>query len=122
MDWAALSVDEAAGKARDETKVRRSFWKTLRRAVSSMPMAEEAAAAYFAALDRRTPVKVQAMLLATLAYFVVPADAVPDILPVIGFTDDAAVLMAALRMLSEHIRPQHYEAAREAIDRLRTDP
>lgn len=119
MDWAALSVEEAASKARDETKVRRRFWQTLRRAAASMPLAEDAAAAYYAALDRSTPVKVQAALLATLAYFVMPADAVPDVLPVLGFTDDAALLMTAMRMLADHIRPHHHAAAREALERLR---
>jgi uncharacterized membrane protein YkvA (DUF1232 family) len=41
----------------------------------------------------------------------------PDILPLIGFGDDAAVLITALRMVSSHMRPEHREAARRALAR-----
>ncbi len=38
-------------------------------------------------------------------------------LPVLGFTDDAAVLATAIRMVSSHIRPEHREAAHAALTR-----
>jgi uncharacterized membrane protein YkvA (DUF1232 family) len=36
-------------------------------------------------------------------------------LPGLGFADDAAVLAAALRMVAAHIRPEHRDAARAAL-------
>jgi len=120
MDWTALPVPDAARTAEDEAKVRRGFWKKLRRTAAGIPFAQDATAAYYAALDRRTPLKVRATLLAALAYFVLPTDAVPDIFPMLGFTDDAAVLMTALRLISSEVNPQHHAAAREAIEKLRT--
>ena len=42
---------------------------------------------------------------------------IPDMIPVLGFTDDAAVLATALRMVATHIRPEHRAAARQAIER-----
>jgi uncharacterized membrane protein YkvA (DUF1232 family) len=53
-----------------------------------------------------------------LAYFVLPADAVPDFLPALGFTDDAAIFAATLQLVSAYIRPEHREAARRALGDL----
>jgi len=38
-------------------------------------------------------------------------------LPVLGFTDDAAILATALRMVATHITPEHREHARAALKR-----
>ena len=62
---------------------------------------------------------MKAALIGALAYFVLPADVIPDILPVIGYTDDAAMLAAAIRLVAQHITPDHREAARQAIARMR---
>jgi uncharacterized membrane protein YkvA (DUF1232 family) len=74
-------------------------------------------AAYYCAFDHATPLQVKAALVGALAYFVLPFDAVPDILPLVGYTDDAAVLVTALRIVSAHVRPEHREAARRALAR-----
>ena len=58
-------------------------------------------------------------LLAALAYFVMPVDAVPDVILCLGFTDDAAVLAAVLRTLGPHVREEHRLKARAALARLR---
>ena len=71
------------------------------------------------AFDRRTPRRVQAILLGALAYFVLPFDFVPDMLPLIGFTDDAAVLVTAIKVVAAHVTPEHREAARALLARLR---
>lgn len=115
----SLSETERAQAARDEAEVRRGFWRKLRRTAARIPFAEEATAAYYAALDRDTPFKVRATLFGALAYFILPTDFAPDIFPIVGFTDDAAVLMAALRLLSSHVLPHHHAAAREALERIR---
>ena len=62
--------------------------------------------------------QVKAALIGALAYFVLPLDAVPDVLPGVGFTDDAAVLLTALRMVAAHLRPEHHAAARVALARM----
>jgi len=59
---------------------------------------------------------VRMTLLGALAYFVLPADAVPDFLPVLGFTDDAAVLATAMKVVIAAIRPEHREAARRKLE------
>ena len=69
------------------------------------------------ALDRDTPVAVRTALIGALAYFVVPFDGVPDILPVLGFADDAAILATAIRLVASNISADHRSAARAAIAR-----
>jgi uncharacterized membrane protein YkvA (DUF1232 family) len=61
---------------------------------------------------------VQAALLGAIAYFILPFDFIPDMLPVLGFTDDAAVLATAIRLVANHITPDHHAAARIALQRL----
>ena len=103
--------DEAARSDR----VRRKFWSTFRKAARTIPFADDVVAAWFCALDPATPHKVRAVLLAALAYFVLPFDTVPDFLAGIGFSDDIAVLVAAITMVRAHITPAHREAARNAL-------
>lgn len=113
--------DGGARAARDEATVRRGFWRKIAGGAARLPFAEDLIAAYYCALDRATPVRVRAALLGALAYFVMPADAVPDLLPIIGYTDDAAVLAAAMRMVAIHIGADHREAARGALARLQDE-
>ncbi len=77
---------------------------------------DEVIAGYFCALDPNTPMKVRGVLLAALAYFVLPLDSIPDFLLGFGFTDDVAVLTAALAAIRSHITPAHREAARSALE------
>jgi uncharacterized membrane protein YkvA (DUF1232 family) len=102
-------------KIGDENSLRESFWRKLRPVVAQIPFAEDLLAAYYCAFDRNTPLAVKATLLGALAYFVLPADAIPDYIPLVGFTDDAAVLAVAVKMVSDHLTPAHRQAAREKL-------
>ena len=97
--------------------MRRRFWVKFKKVVARVPFAEDLLAAYYCAFDRQTPRHVQAALLGAIAYFILPFDFIPDVLPVLGFTDDAAVLATAIRRVASHITPEHREAARAALKR-----
>jgi uncharacterized membrane protein YkvA (DUF1232 family) len=116
---AAWGSDDRAH--RDEERVRRDFWDKAKRVAARLPFAESLLAAYYCALDHDTPVQAKAMLFAALAYFVLPFDFFPDLLPMIGFTDDMAVLLIALRLISSNMRPEHRDAARAALERWRAE-
>ncbi len=107
--------------ARDRSRVERGFWTKVRRTLGRVPFVEEAVAAYFCAIDRNTPLQVKAILMGALAYFVVPTDMIPDFIAVLGFTDDAAVFYAALRMVAPYIKDQHRDRAREALDGIEAE-
>ncbi|HAO40055.1 MULTISPECIES: YkvA family protein [unclassified Afipia] len=109
--------ERAEKLAKDPERVRRNFWLKLKRVATKLPFAEDLLAAYYCAFDRETPRHVQVALLGAIAYFVLPFDFVPDMLPVLGFTDDAAVLATTIRMVASHITPEHREAARKAMAR-----
>jgi uncharacterized membrane protein YkvA (DUF1232 family) len=87
--------------------------------LANIPFAEEAVAAYFCAFDRATPLKVKGILLAALAYFIMPVDFVPDFVLGLGFTDDMTVIITALSLISTHMRPEHRDRARSALARMR---
>lgn len=108
-------IDEMKAK-RDEQRVLRGFWPKLRRFAAQLPFAEDLVAAYYCAFDRDTPRHVQVALLGALAFFVLPFDFIPDMMPVLGFTDDAAVLATAIRLVANHIQPHHRQAARHVLD------
>jgi uncharacterized membrane protein YkvA (DUF1232 family) len=103
--------------AQDRESVRRNFWIKFKQVVARVPFAEDLLAAYYCAFDKETPRHVQASLLGAVAYFVLPADFMPDVLPLLGFTDDAAVLATAIRMVASHITQEHRDAARAALKR-----
>ena len=103
--------------AEDRESVRRRFWVKLKRVVARLPFAEDLLAAYYCAFDKETPRHVQGALLGAIAYFILPFDFIPDMLPVLGFTDDAAVLATAIRLVASHITEDHRRAARAALKR-----
>jgi len=107
---------EAVRKAtRDEEGLKRRFWDKLKRVAGKVPFAEDLVAAFFCATDPSTPSRVRLILLGAIAYFVFPADAVTDLLPLFGFADDAAVLAAAITQVAGSITEEHKERARNAL-------
>jgi uncharacterized membrane protein YkvA (DUF1232 family) len=105
----------AASGGDDESNIRANFWRTAKRAARHVPFMEDVVAAYYCALDKETPLRVKGILFAALGYFILPADAIPDVIFGLGFTDDVAVLTAALAAVRAHIKPAHLAAAKEAL-------
>ncbi|MFT4120522.1 YkvA family protein [Bradyrhizobium sp.] len=113
----SVGFEPADRLAEDRESVRRRFWRKLKRGATRLPFAEDLLAAYYCAFDKATPRHVQASLLGALAYFILPFDFIPDMMPVLGFTDDAAVLATAIRLVAGHITTEHREAARAVLKR-----
>ena len=114
-----MSTDHTADLRRDpaEANVRRNFWRKLRQVARRIPFTEDLLAAYYCAFDRETPHHVRASLIGALAYFILPFDVLPDVMAGLGFTDDMAVLVGVLRLVTSHIKPAHRDAARDALAR-----
>ena len=117
--WSDLAEEGAAQDSREKAHVRRTFWPKLKRVLAQVPFAEDLIAAYYCAFDRETPRHVQVALIAAIAYFILPFDVIPDVMPVLGFTDDAAVLATAIRLVAGHIHDRHRQAAKRALARAR---
>ena len=101
----------------DEALVARSFWDKLRKTLGLIPFMEDALAAYYCATDKATPLYVRAMLMGALAYFIIPSDVIPDFIVGLGFTDDASILAAAIAAVHTTMKPKHFEAARDFLDK-----
>lgn len=76
------------------------------------------------AADRSLPRGVRVRLLLLLGYLALPVDLVPDVIPVIGYADDAGVVALALRSVTRHAGPEalerHWPGTPEGLEALRT--
>lgn len=106
----------------DENIVRSGFWQKARKTLGHVPFTEDAVAAYHCATDAATPLRIRATLFGALAYFVMPFDVIPDFIVGLGYTDDAAVMVAAFMAASAHIMAAHREKARAWLLKERTSP
>jgi len=109
--WSRAGVDPFRFVGRDEsaseTSARSGFLAKARRHLGQIPMAREAVAMYFCLLDPKTPRWVKGIVAAALAYFVLPIDAIPDFLPLIGLSDDMSILAAAYASVSNFVTDEH---------------
>lgn len=103
----------------NEVRVKAGFWPKVGRVAARIPFANQMISVYYAARDPETPLAAKGVMMGALAYFVLPMDAIPDILAGIGFTDDAAVITAVIATMGANIRKRHREAAERALERLR---
>ncbi len=90
-----------------------SFWQKLARgaATAGRTIVEKSLTMYFAAMDEDTPVWAKTVLVGALGYFICPIDAIPDVIPVGGYGDDAGAIAAALALVAAHIKAEHRDRA-----------
>lgn len=97
------------------------FWAKIKANVGRVPFMDEVVAVWYCARDPATPPKVKAILLGAVAYFVLPFDIVPDVVAGLGYGDDLAILIAAIRAVRPHITDAHRERARAALKARHAD-
>jgi uncharacterized membrane protein YkvA (DUF1232 family) len=98
--------------ARDGERLGPRLFALLGKFARQLPFAEDALSGWFCARDPRTPARVRYTLMMALGYLVLPVDAIPDFLPLLGFSDDAAVIAAAIATVAGSITDDHREKAR----------
>ena len=64
----------------NEQCVAAGFWPKIRRVAAKVPFATQALSVWYCARDDETPLRAKGMMLAALAYFVMPFDAIPDVI------------------------------------------
>ena len=105
----------------NERRVDEGFWPKIRRVAAKVPFAKEALSVWYCAKDDETPLAAKGMMLAALAYFVMPIDAIPDVIAGLGYTDDAAVFTALMAIVGRNLKPKHKLAAKRDIEKLRAE-
>lgn len=94
-----------------------NFWEKIKTFASSAgkEVIEKALLLYYAAQNPTTPPWAKTTIYAALAYFIFPVDAIPDVLPVVGFTDDWGTLIAAITVTAIYITPEVKEQAKQKM-------
>ncbi len=92
-----------------------SFWSKLRNfaRTAGREVVEHALSLYYTVQAPDTPAWAKTVIYGVLGYFILPADAIPDLIPVVGFSDDLAALAAALAIVEVHVTPEIKNHAKE---------
>ena len=94
-----------------------SFWKkmTAFAVTAGGEVVFRALVLYYCLCDPDTPKWARTRILGALGYFIFPADAIPDIVPIVGYADDLGALALALAAVALHIKPEHEGKAEEKL-------
>lgn len=120
IDTDYLPASEASQENRFEAHYKeKGFWAKVRRfsRKGSRTTLENALKLYYAARDPDTPGWARKVMYSALGYWILPMDAIPDLLPAAGFTDDIGVMTLALATVALHITDTHQHKARETLKR-----
>ena len=93
------------------------FWQKLGRRGGALGrgVLEKALYLYYAVQNPETPAWARRVIYGALGYFILPLDAIPDLAPLLGYTDDLSVMAAALATVSFYITPQVKEQAQTKL-------
>lgn len=94
-----------------------SFWEKVQRYASSagIKVIYAGLLLFYALKLASTPVWAKSVILGALGYFISPVDAIPDIVPVAGYTDDLGVLVMAIATVAMYIDKNVKVQARDKI-------
>jgi uncharacterized membrane protein YkvA (DUF1232 family) len=94
----------------------KGFWTKVKKyaKIAGKKLLKIALTLYYTMHDKDTPKWAKAIIIAALAYFIMPADAIPDLLPG-GYVDDLGVLAAATAFVGVSIKPEHKKKAEEKL-------
>ena len=83
----------------------KSFWEKLKRVAkkAGATVVYNALLLYYVLQSKDTDFKAKCLIVGALGYFILPADLIADLIPALGFTDDLAVLSAAITTVSKYI-------------------
>ena len=70
---------------------------------------------YYALKEPTTPKWAKGVIVSSLGYFISPIDAIVDIAPVVGYTDDLGVLVLALASVALFINDKVKEQAKNKV-------
>lgn len=94
-----------------------SLWEKLRGFAvrAGREVIEKTLVLYYCFQDPDTPKWAKTVIAGALGYFIVPLDAIADITPIVGFSDDLGALAMALGIVAVHIKRQHHQQASDKL-------
>ncbi len=99
---------------------KQSFWKkiNINWKNAGKKIIQVALELYYSLMDGDTPKWAKGVIMGALGYFIVPIDIIPDIAPIIGFSDDLGVMLSAIAVVAVHIKDDHRKKAKEFASRM----
>lgn len=96
------------------------FWKKLKSLAgkAGRKVAYNALLLYYVLTSRDVPVRFKGIIIGALGYLILPIDLIPDFIPVAGFTDDLAALVAVVKMVSDCVDAEIERKAKEKVEEL----
>lgn len=85
------------------------FWKKIERVAKKVgaTVLLPVFTLYYMLQDDKVSLQHKAYIVGALGYFILPIDLIPDgILPIIGFTDDIAVMTLILKLVDTSVTPE----------------
>lgn len=91
------------------------FWAKLQGFAkqAGREVVEKALILYYVGTDPETPTWAKGIIGAALGYFIFPLDAIPDLVPFIGYADDLGAIALALAGIASCITKEHIEKAKK---------
>lgn len=111
--------DKQVGTELAEAEREQSLWEKLAGSAlkAGESLVEKVLILYYAARDERTPTWARTAIWGAIAYFVAPIDGIPDLTPLLGYSDDVGIIAGALATVAAYIRPSHKEKAKASLKR-----
>ncbi len=100
----------------DRRRVEENFWPKLKRVARSVPGISDILALYFYLNSDVAPLKHKISIVATLAYFIIPLDLIPDYLGPIGYVDDVAVALGLIQFIGADVMKPYRTYARKWLN------
>jgi len=93
------------------------FWKKLGKFALKIGrgLVEKALQLYYVIKDSNAPVWAKATAVGALGYLISPIDLIPDIIPFVGYSDDAGAIASALIALNTYITPEIKKKAQKKL-------
>lgn len=90
-----------------------NFLLDIKRFIGWVPFVKNAVVLYFCMINSHTPLAVRTMIAGTLAYFLLPTDAIPDFLGILGLADDASLVATTSTDVSMYVTEKHRQQAND---------
>lgn len=94
-----------------------SFWEKIKKfgKKAGNKVVYAALLLFYCLKDGNVPAWAKTVIIGSLAYFISPLDAIPDVVPIAGFSDDLGSLVAALGIVAVYINDDIKQKAKAKL-------
>lgn len=107
LDDIELDFDKEEDLEEAADVIESKLWVKLEKVGKKISFAKDLIALYHYLIDRNVSWHRKAIVAGALLYFIVPIDAIPDLVPLFGYMDDLGVIAATLKFLGSELIPYY---------------